>query len=135
MQCLKLVIKRIFVFGSNFSSCLALFAKYFDTLLIFHNFLLPRLSNNLSRYSRLAHVLITSALTRLSNLSSCRPVLPGVLILSVLTRLSNLKLGSHRIITFLRQNAVNTINLICTDLYPEQYTCLLVLDLFLCPPN
>ena len=80
-------------------------------------------------------VLILSVLTRLSNMVCDPSISAAVLILSVLTRLSNLKLGSHRVITFLRQSAVNTIDLIYTDLCPKQYTCLLVLDLFLRPPN
>ena len=96
---------------------------------------LTRLSNSYISVLLQEMVLILSVLTRLSNSCYFFTHKATVLILSVLTRLSNLKLGSHRIITFLRQNAVNTIDLIYTDLCPKQYTFLLVLDLFLRPPN
>ena len=128
--------------SANFCSFLILRSKlrsFFknsaQTSLIFHNFLLTRLSNSYYRVSASVQVLILSVLTRLSNKCLCCFRIHIVLILSVLTRLSNLKLGSHRIVTFLRPNAVNTIDLIYTDLCPKQYTCLLVLDLFLRLPN
>ena len=78
---------------------------------------LTRLSNSKNYADMTWMVLILSVLTRLSNEARENQLIAEVLILSVLTRLSNLKLGSHRVITFLRQSAVNTIDLIYIDLY------------------